>query len=859
MLATSCIYSPSGNQNNGNTDTDGENTPNDENKDENLSDNDNNSNNTEVEDPTKLSLISEQKANFKIVYTSASGGDGARVANKLAQQLRKLNVIVDDPVRDTNATAVSECEIIIGCNAKNRPAACSISDRYLGAEGYVIQVIGDRVVIAAGTPSLTASVFSDFVEQTFGITDDTNSLRSLSIDRLYYSEKLTEYKIESVNISGIDLSKYTLVYDLDGIGNFNKSDIESFREDLFDASGYWLEQSNTDSLDSIDNAFIIRMVTDAGADGFRAYVSENDFLVECAYANAFNKSFVKFADSCFFSKSGKVDIENGYTYTDNVSIARYCDFGAVGDGETDDFAAILKTHIYANQCGQKVLAEENAEYYISPDSFTKTIPIKTNVDFNGATFYIDDRGSNAYKYRSLTLFTTERDSSAVTYSGSNIESEFGNVSLRENDTSISWLVGHIDVQSLVRVVNSNKKDYIRYGANENSGADRTDVFLVNPDGTLSDGTAVVFNFDNITEITVWRADDASITIENGVFYNICNVTLSETDYKIEYKGYSRGFKLQRSNVTVSNITHRMMGEPDLDTDYDEAAALYGSRRESYPYNKGFLYIDETNNLLVTDCSLTGRTMYFYESTSSNGDVSYVRSGSYDFVIEYSTNVTLRGVTQYNDKGTGLGDMRYYGIMASSFSKNIVLDKCELNRFDAHQGAWNVRITDSIMGHTLNVIGGGELYLENVTRISGQSFINLRDDYGASFRGNIVMKNCTHRAHPTYFSYRGESLDTSTSYSIGYIIHSGYDSDSSEYGTWNFGYTCYMPITVTLIENFTSYSKATYLYEDISDAAFTDYGYVLTEKLILQDYVGDNIPVCRNSSSYMFKNVDVIEQ
>lgn len=35
-------------------------------------------------------------------------------------------------------------------------------------------------------------------------------------------------------------------------------------------------------------------------------------------------------------------------------------FGAVGDGKTDDFDAITKTHAYANATGQSVFANETA-------------------------------------------------------------------------------------------------------------------------------------------------------------------------------------------------------------------------------------------------------------------------------------------------------------------------------------------------------------------------------------------------------------------------------------------------------------------------------------------------------------------
>ena len=43
----------------------------------------------------------------------------------------------------------------------------------------------------------------------------------------------------------------------------------------------------------------------------------------------------------------------------------YEEFGAVGDGVHDDFAAICKAHDYANENGLPVKANDNATYYIS--------------------------------------------------------------------------------------------------------------------------------------------------------------------------------------------------------------------------------------------------------------------------------------------------------------------------------------------------------------------------------------------------------------------------------------------------------------------------------------------------------------
>src|SRR6056297_1607666 len=46
-------------------------------------------------------------------------------------------------------------------------------------------------------------------------------------------------------------------------------------------------------------------------------------------------------------------------------LVQYSDFGAIGDGKTDDIDAIAAAHAYANQQGLPVQANEGAAYYIS--------------------------------------------------------------------------------------------------------------------------------------------------------------------------------------------------------------------------------------------------------------------------------------------------------------------------------------------------------------------------------------------------------------------------------------------------------------------------------------------------------------
>ena len=66
------------------------------------------------------------------------------------------------------------------------------------------------------------------------------------------------------------------------------------------------------------------------------------------------------------------------------SPVRYSDFGAKGDGKTDDMEAIAAAHEFANLHGLKVKADEEFTYFIG--GMDRTAIIQTDTDFGTASF-----------------------------------------------------------------------------------------------------------------------------------------------------------------------------------------------------------------------------------------------------------------------------------------------------------------------------------------------------------------------------------------------------------------------------------------------------------------------------------------
>jgi hypothetical protein len=338
----------------------------------------------------------------------------------------------------------------------------------------------------------------------------------------------------------------------------------------------------------------------------------------------------------------------------------------------------------------------------------------------------------------------------------------------------------------------------------------------------------------------------------------------------------------------------MIDEPDLNStgtknklgEAKTNTAEYGTRDESYPYY-GFFHVQTSYNTRAENLILDGHTTYYEDkpATASTGGVvpAPVPMGSYDIVIEYSSHTYLDNVVQQDNLGTGLADQRYWGIMSSNGVKNLFFNECEINRFDAHRGFWNATLTDTLIGHSFNVIGGGELYCERVTKLTGSAFIVLRKDYGATFDGNVTLIDCELKAYNSYRSSRNPAgvLDESAVAPTAYIINADYSIENEggisykknpdgtdyidpatgekviekdgRYWSWDFGFTCYMPRTVT-IENFESgASGKTYVFPALPDGVFTaDNQYQMTNKII---FIGNgeqygNCPVTETSKKLL---------
>jgi hypothetical protein len=485
-------------------------------------------------------------------------------------------------------------------------------------------------------------------------------------------------------------------------------------------------------------------------------------------------------------------------------VVRYGEFGAKGDGKTDDIDAIARAHAFANQHGLPVKADEDATYYIGGKN--RTAVIQTDTDFGTAAFLIDD--------------TDVQDRRAhVFLVSSNLQPRKlkGIASLKRNQEKID---NSLPGTCLVTVTNSRVRRYIRYGPNRNEGAPQTDIFLVDQDGNVDQDAPIIWDFDQITDITAHPVDETTLTITGGRFTTIANAAESKYTY------YSRGIAIRRSRVVVDGLEHHVTGEGD----------------QGAPYG-GFLNIADCSHVTVQNAVLTGRKTY---RTIGSAGVP-VSMGSYDISVNRAVNVSFVNCSQTND----ILDGQYWGIMGSNYCKNLLFDHCTFSRFDAHMGVANATIRNSTLGHQgINAIGSGVFTVEDST-IYGRNLINLRSDYGSTWQGELVIRNCVFVPAGGRPSRTGASL-------LG----------GSYTGQHDFGYTCYMPERLLIDTLHIDDSNHPANYEGpvifanfnprMTDDSYVEkFPYVRTKEVTLKNVTtASGKPLRISDNPFMFKDVQV---
>lgn len=487
---------------------------------------------------------------------------------------------------------------------------------------------------------------------------------------------------------------------------------------------------------------------------------------------------------------------------ENDGFIRYSDLGATGDGVTDDMIFIKATHAVANEYEFAVKADDGALYYISGKE--NSAVIHTDTDFGNATFLIDDV---AVENINTPIFKVRSRMNPVTISGLN--------QLKKNQKITSQFLPEA---CIVATSDDKVKRYIRYGLNQNKGRSQTDIFLMDKNGKIDSLAPIIWDFDHISEITALPIDQKKLIINGGKFITISNQAPSKYTY------YSRNIDIRRSNSVIQNLKHFIKGEGE-----------HGA-----PY-RGFISISDCSNVLVKDCVMTGHKTY--RTIGAAGKPVFM--GSYDLSVSRAINISFVNCRQTND----INDNSYWGLFASNYSKNISFDHCVFSRFDAHMGVYNATIRNSTLGYMgINAIGSGKFVVENST-IYGRSLVNLRQDYGSTWEGTFLIKNCV------FVPSKRNSGSVS--------LFSGANS-----GMHDFGYTCHMPKNIIIEQlhiddsNLEGGNNSISLFANfnpkmINENFKEDFPYIRTQKVTIKDLtISSNQKLKVSENQFMFKDLKI---
>ncbi len=489
----------------------------------------------------------------------------------------------------------------------------------------------------------------------------------------------------------------------------------------------------------------------------------------------------------------------------------YEEFGAVGDGVTNDFPAIREAHNYANENGLTVKATPGKTYYISDtriDGKVESATVKTDVVWTGADFIIDD-----------SLYSTHENYGMYPKAIFNIESDYDKIKVVDEALFEKILASGLNRETkkidmglgypaMIIPYNSKHTIYRRRGyGRQSAGAIMHEVILLDKDGNVDEETPVMFDYDGIDYIEVVRADVKPITVEGGKFTTVaCNtscVVRDESGEIVEVREpyISRNLNVKRSHTTIKGVEHYVTGEISINRQ---------KNGEIGPPYRGFFYAIGATNVTFEDCVMTGRRCYDKRWISRSGT-----KGTYGLSANTVNKLVFKNCYQSNfwitldenneihpakegDEGAllGLSQMRnddgcearmFWGIGGSNFCKNMEYIGCTLSRFDAHEGLCNGKIIDSTVV-AVALVGKGKMYIENsrifssTHALNGNVFFTLRSDYGSIWEGDIITKGLK-----AYVYTKCSSLQNATK-----SEYKGISCIGHTYNNWYYGYECYFP-------------------------------------------------------------------
>ena len=707
-------------------------------------------------------LIEDEEILFQVVLGSDITSSVRMTVDALAAVLleefdTELAVVNDKSGEE------AEIEVLIG-TVSSRGEDYKHNKYSLGAEGYIISAFDEsKIIINGGSEEALVEAVMIFFEEYLGISEDMSELADFAFGEDHEALEIQEdYRITSISLNGNDLEGYTISRSrADGVTGALAERLQKF---FYEKAGYYLEIVDPEDADEKTISFRLVNKGEAGATGFRARFDGDTLIVECAHKGKFDEAFNEFY-ATFSTKQGDVEIQKFDGKTDFTTVT-YEQFGAVGDGKTDDSAAIRQAHAEANKNNQTVLGDKNAVYYIAKVS--PPITIQTDTDWRGAKFIFDassfqpgDSGNVFYigSHLSETNFYGE-DDKVLNAINANVEDGLVIKGINHGENQTTKLDLGIHEPLMLKVYNGEARAYIRWGYVDTAGGQQCEVVILDENGNIDPTTPFLLDYEKVTKIVAYRIDIPEITIKNA--------TVESRNSRINllgaYKSIAHSIEVARPNTNIENLYHIITNEYTYDTPtrlnpatglWDDVSnegfsiksgVVYKDGKQykgddvhpftGYSYS-GFIQTSNTHHVRIKNCTFQAR--YHYEE------------GTYDISCTYANDIIFEDCNQSNffEKDANGNDTKvanigtYWGVSGTNYCKNMYYVNCVLTRYDAHCGVYNGGVIGGKIS-VLRLIGGGTFTLDGVEFYARSTPIQLREDYGATFNGKLIIKDVKFR-------------------------------------------------------------------------------------------------------------------
>ena len=165
------------------------------------------------------------------------------------------DVSIDSFTEESENDEEIDIEIIIG-NVTSRGEKYFFDGHTLGKEGYVIKIVGSKVIINGGSPESLAAAVEEFTEFLLD-QDDYYEVTMTKEDTVLVVQD--DYKIDSLKVNGNDMKGYTLAADL--TRKYFEEAAISIQDVIYEKTGYWL--NIVDIENATDKSLVLKHVDGA--------------------------------------------------------------------------------------------------------------------------------------------------------------------------------------------------------------------------------------------------------------------------------------------------------------------------------------------------------------------------------------------------------------------------------------------------------------------------------------------------------------------------------------------------------------------------------------------------------------------